>query len=99
MSSRMRITGMGKGSPPRHGDTETGPEGVREEETRACQAAGPLSPLHPLTSSPLQSLRRPGGVLLISCYELGHQPLAVASPLAFLERAGFAPEAMDVAVE
>ena len=30
-----------------------------------------------------ESLRRPGGVLLISCYELGHQPLALASPLAF----------------
>src|SRR5919198_3300228 len=44
-------------------------------------------------------LRRPGGVLLISCYELGHQPLAVASPLAFLEQAGYAPAAMDVAVE
>src|SRR5207245_10348128 len=46
-----------------------------------------------------EALRVPGGVLLISCYELGHQPLAVASPLAFLERAGYAPEAMDVAVE
>jgi radical SAM superfamily enzyme YgiQ (UPF0313 family) len=37
--------------------------------------------------------------LLISCYELGHQPLAAASPLGFLERAGFAPEALDIAVE
>jgi radical SAM superfamily enzyme YgiQ (UPF0313 family) len=36
---------------------------------------------------------------LISCYELGHQPLAAALPLAFLERAGFAPDAMDIAVE
>jgi radical SAM superfamily enzyme YgiQ (UPF0313 family) len=38
-------------------------------------------------------------ILLVSCYELGHQPLALASPLAFLERAGFAPEALDVSVE
>ena len=29
-----------------------------------------------------------GTILLVSCYELGHQPLALASPLAFLERAG-----------
>jgi radical SAM superfamily enzyme YgiQ (UPF0313 family) len=45
------------------------------------------------------SLKLPGSVLLISCYELGHQPLAAAMPLAFLERAGFAPDAMDLAVE
>jgi radical SAM superfamily enzyme YgiQ (UPF0313 family) len=40
-----------------------------------------------------------GDILLVSCYELGHQPLAVASPLGFLERAGFAPEALDISVE
>src|SRR5215510_390469 len=45
------------------------------------------------------SLRSPGSVLLISCYELGNQPLGVALPLGFLERAGFAPDATDVAVE
>jgi len=45
------------------------------------------------------SLRERAGILLVSCYELGHQPLAVASPLAFLERAGFAPEALDISVE
>jgi radical SAM superfamily enzyme YgiQ (UPF0313 family) len=45
------------------------------------------------------NLRSPGSILLISCYELGHQPFAAAMPLAFLERAGFAPEAMDIAVE
>lgn len=37
-------------------------------------------------------------VLLISCYELGHQPLSLASPLAFLKRAGIAAEAIDLAV-
>src|SRR6266508_1483572 len=41
----------------------------------------------------------PGGILLLSCYELGHQPQGLASPLAFLERAGFAPDALDLAVE
>jgi radical SAM superfamily enzyme YgiQ (UPF0313 family) len=45
------------------------------------------------------SLRDPGSILLISCYELGHQPLGVALPLGFLRRAGFAPDALDVAVE
>jgi radical SAM superfamily enzyme YgiQ (UPF0313 family) len=45
------------------------------------------------------NLRSPGAVLLVSCYELGHQPLCLALPLAFLERAGFAPETLDIAVE
>ncbi len=44
-------------------------------------------------------MRAPGDVLLVSCYELGHQPVAVASALASLDHAGFAPEAVDVAVE
>ncbi|HUG70651.1 MAG TPA: CUAEP/CCAEP-tail radical SAM protein [Pirellulaceae bacterium] len=44
-------------------------------------------------------LQLPGSVLLISCYELGHQPLGVALPLGFLRRAGFEPAAMDIAVE
>ena len=44
-------------------------------------------------------LKRPDFILLISCYELGHQPMGVALPLGFLERAGFAPRAMDIAVE
>jgi radical SAM superfamily enzyme YgiQ (UPF0313 family) len=45
------------------------------------------------------SLRAPGSILLISCYELGHQPLGVASPLGFLQRAGFAPASLDIAVD
>jgi len=40
-----------------------------------------------------------GTILLVSCYELGHQPLALASPLAFLERAGHPAEALDISVE
>src|SRR6266496_3969841 len=41
----------------------------------------------------------PGGILLLSCYELGHQPDGLARPLAFLERAGFVPQALDLAVQ
>lgn len=37
-------------------------------------------------------------MLLVSCYELGHQPLGLAWPKAFLERAGFAPDTVDLAV-
>jgi radical SAM superfamily enzyme YgiQ (UPF0313 family) len=44
-------------------------------------------------------MRAPGEILLIACYELGHQPLAVAWPLAFLERAGYAPAVLDLSVE
>src|SRR5206468_8044748 len=45
------------------------------------------------------NLRDPGSILLISCYELGHQPLGVASPYGFLRRAGFAPDTLDIAVD
>jgi radical SAM superfamily enzyme YgiQ (UPF0313 family) len=45
------------------------------------------------------SLRAPGAVLLVSCYEQGHQPVGLAFPMAFLERAGFSPAAVDLAVE
>jgi radical SAM superfamily enzyme YgiQ (UPF0313 family) len=48
------------------------------------------------SSSPL---RAPGAVLLVSCYELGHQPLGLAWPKAFLERAGFAPDVVDLALD
>src|SRR5437667_311074 len=40
-----------------------------------------------------------GEILLIACYELGHQPLSVAWPAAFLERAGYHPAVMDLSVE
>ena len=43
-------------------------------------------------------MKRPGAVLLISCYELGHQPIGIASPLGFLERAGYTPDVIDIAV-
>jgi radical SAM superfamily enzyme YgiQ (UPF0313 family) len=44
-------------------------------------------------------MREPGDILLVACYELGHQPLAVAWPAAFLERAGYRPALMDISVE
>jgi radical SAM superfamily enzyme YgiQ (UPF0313 family) len=44
-------------------------------------------------------MRKPGEILLIACYELGHQPLAVAWPAAALEREGYAPALLDVSVE
>jgi radical SAM superfamily enzyme YgiQ (UPF0313 family) len=45
------------------------------------------------------SLRDSGAILLVSCYELGHQPLSLASASAFLRRAGFAPATLDLSVE
>ena len=44
-------------------------------------------------------MRAPGEILLVACYELGHQPLAVAWPAAFLEQRGYAPDVIDVSVE
>ncbi|MEO5957041.1 MAG: CUAEP/CCAEP-tail radical SAM protein, partial [Nitrospiraceae bacterium] len=44
-------------------------------------------------------LRQPGAILLISCYELGHQPIGIAQPMGFLEQAGFAPTGLDIAIE
>ena len=42
------------------------------------------------------SLKDPGAILLVSCYELGHQPLSLASPAALLGRAGYAPALLDL---
>src|SRR5262245_25165779 len=44
-------------------------------------------------------MREPGAILLVACYELGHQPLAVAWPAAFLERSGYVPAVLDLSVE
>lgn len=38
-------------------------------------------------------------MLLLSCYELGHQPLGLALPLAFLSNAGLEARGIDLAVE
>jgi len=47
----------------------------------------------------MDPMKEPGAILLVACYELGHQPLAVAWPAAFLERLGYRPAVMDVSVE
>jgi len=44
-------------------------------------------------------MRSPGDVVLVSTYELGHQPFALAVAGAFLERSGFFPAYLDVAVD
>ena len=41
----------------------------------------------------------PENVLLLACYELGHQPLSLAWPTAVLRRAGIAVTAVDLAVD
>src|SRR5437660_11972571 len=54
---------------------------------------------HDTTARYTLDVNEPGAILLVACYELGHQPLAVAWPAAFLEREGYAPAVMDVSVE
>ena len=44
-------------------------------------------------------MRGSGEILLVSTYELGHQPHGLALPRAFLERAGFRPSCLDLSVE
>jgi len=43
-------------------------------------------------------VRGPGEILLLSTYELGHSPQHLASPMAFLARAGYAPAALDLSL-
>ncbi|HLE72217.1 MAG TPA: CUAEP/CCAEP-tail radical SAM protein, partial [Vicinamibacteria bacterium] len=42
---------------------------------------------------------KPPSVLLLSCYELGHQPLGLALPLAFFSNAGLDARGIDLAVD
>ncbi len=44
-------------------------------------------------------MRAPGEILLLSTYELGHSPQHLAGPLAFLQRAGYAPRAIDLSLD
>jgi radical SAM superfamily enzyme YgiQ (UPF0313 family) len=50
-------------------------------------------------AAPGSALEPPGAVLLISCYELGHQPFTVASPWAQLEHAGFGVAGLDTSLQ
>jgi radical SAM superfamily enzyme YgiQ (UPF0313 family) len=59
-----------------------------------------IAPMSATDPEPLAgAMRRRGAILLISCYELGHQPLGIALAAGFLERARYAPDALDIAVE
>ncbi|MCI0393340.1 MAG: CUAEP/CCAEP-tail radical SAM protein [Chloroflexi bacterium] len=40
-----------------------------------------------------------GRILLLACYELGHQPLSLAWPLTVLQEAGFPAEGRDLSIE
>jgi radical SAM superfamily enzyme YgiQ (UPF0313 family) len=44
-------------------------------------------------------MRTPDAILLISCYELGHQPFHLASLSAVLQQADYLPVCVDTAVE
>ena len=57
-----------------------------------------MEQLNESTDAP-SCLRQPGAILLISCYELGHQPIGIAQPMGFLEQAGFAPTGLDIAID
>jgi radical SAM superfamily enzyme YgiQ (UPF0313 family) len=66
---------------------------------REAEALSPRGRLAPAPPAPDGLLRSPGAVLLISCYELGRQPLGIAVAGAFLRRAGFDPVGLDLSVE
>src|ERR1700731_631896 len=38
-------------------------------------------------------------ILLVSCYELGHQPAGITMAMGFLAREGYHAEALDLSVE
>jgi radical SAM superfamily enzyme YgiQ (UPF0313 family) len=44
-------------------------------------------------------MRSPGQIVLIACYELGHQPLSVAWPAAVLHARGYPADTIDVSRE
>src|SRR5205085_6433664 len=44
-------------------------------------------------------MRSSGDILLISCYELGHQPFHLASLHTLLRQAGYSPVPVDASVE
>ena len=44
-------------------------------------------------------LRQEGTIVLVSCYELGHQPIGLAQPIGFFHAAGYSIRSLDLAVE
>lgn len=59
--------------------------------------SGSKAGMHPTRKTLAWSER--GAILLISTYELGHQPMGIASVAGALVRAGFQPEALDTSIE
>ncbi len=55
--------------------------------------------LAPPTARESIDLTSPGAILLVSCYELGHQPLSLAFPLAVLREARYDPAVVDTSVD
>ena len=49
--------------------------------------------------APAPSLREPGRILLLSCYDMGQQPGGLASAAAFLQQAGFRPALADLSID
>jgi radical SAM superfamily enzyme YgiQ (UPF0313 family) len=60
---------------------------------------GPTRTTSPRSDPTDPGLTEPGAILVLSCYESGHQPLAAGTALSFLERAGYRPVAADLATE
>jgi radical SAM superfamily enzyme YgiQ (UPF0313 family) len=58
-----------------------------------------MSYLSPPTNRSRSPLQQAGAILLISCYELGHQPIGLAQTVSFLEQKGYSPFTVDLAVE
>jgi radical SAM superfamily enzyme YgiQ (UPF0313 family) len=58
-----------------------------------------MQTLPPSTTRQSIDLTTPGAILLVSCYELGHQPLSLAFPLAVLRGAGYDPAVVDTSVD
>jgi radical SAM superfamily enzyme YgiQ (UPF0313 family) len=58
-----------------------------------------MSHSSPPTNRSHSLLQQSGAILLISCYELGHQPIGLAQPVGFLEQKGYTPFTLDLAVE
>lgn len=44
-------------------------------------------------------MKTSGAILLVSCYELGHQPFHLGSLSAFLHKAGYTPRCVDTAID
>ena len=59
----------------------------------------PVNDINPTATPTSRPLRASGAILLISCYELGHQPIGLAQPMGFLESEGYSPVSLDLAVQ